>query len=195
MNKKQKFNVFLFAILGVLGVVFGVYQIYLIVYGPFIRKGEIKSITELNEESQIESLRYGLSLQYQDSDDDGLSDYDELYTYGTSPYVEDTDSDGVADRTELENGDDPLCPKHADCSGTEIKLPGNPADALIGQVPDYPDVSLPETMTVDMTPDQMRGILRKNGFSQDQIDAFSDEQLMSVWQEVMVNAEAELPFE
>ncbi|UCG70885.1 MAG: PKD domain-containing protein [Thermoplasmata archaeon] len=43
-----------------------------------------------------------------DSDDDGLTDYDEEYIYGTDPNDPDTDRDGVNDKDEVEKGTDPL---------------------------------------------------------------------------------------
>jgi len=46
-------------------------------------------------------------LKNQDSDKDGLSDYDELYIYHTDPYNPDTDGDGYTDGYEVANGYDP----------------------------------------------------------------------------------------
>lgn len=43
-----------------------------------------------------------------DSDDDGLSDFDEIYVYKTNPNDSDTDKDGYADGSEVENGYNPL---------------------------------------------------------------------------------------
>ena len=45
-----------------------------------------------------------------DSDDDKLSDWDEIYTYHTNPRLNDTDSDGADDKYEIDNGYDPLVP-------------------------------------------------------------------------------------
>ncbi len=43
-----------------------------------------------------------------DTDQDGLSDLDEMTLYGTDPYVADTDGDGYGDGVEAEGGYDPL---------------------------------------------------------------------------------------
>jgi uncharacterized protein YukE len=43
-----------------------------------------------------------------DTDGDGLSDYDEVITYLTDPLLEDTDADGYTDYEELTAGTDPL---------------------------------------------------------------------------------------
>lgn len=50
-------------------------------------------------------------LRQRDSDDDGLSDYDEMYVYDTNPLDPDTDGDGLTDYEEIEEyGTDPLEP-------------------------------------------------------------------------------------
>lgn len=50
-------------------------------------------------------------LKNLDSDGDGLSDYEEMYTYITDPYNPDTDSDGLSDYEEVMIfGTDPLSP-------------------------------------------------------------------------------------
>ena len=48
-----------------------------------------------------------------DSDDDGLSDYDEVNTHGTDPASADTDADGMPDDWELNNSLDPSDPSDA----------------------------------------------------------------------------------
>ncbi|MEZ4607028.1 MAG: hypothetical protein R2865_09585 [Deinococcales bacterium] len=42
-----------------------------------------------------------------DSDDDGLSDSDEVNVHGTDPNDADSDNDGVLDGDEVANGTDP----------------------------------------------------------------------------------------
>lgn len=43
-----------------------------------------------------------------DSDEDGLTDYEEENTYGTDPFSEDTDKGGITDGDEIERSSDPL---------------------------------------------------------------------------------------
>lgn len=57
-------------------------------------------------------------LRNQDSDEDGLSDYDELRVYGSSPYLADSDSDGITDDQEVAAGTDPNCPVGENCFET-----------------------------------------------------------------------------
>ena len=45
-----------------------------------------------------------------DSDEDGINDWEEIFTYKTDPNDEDTDSDCMSDGTEIKAGLDPLLP-------------------------------------------------------------------------------------
>ncbi len=47
---------------------------------------------------------------YDDSDNDGLSDYEEVNIYGTDPYNPDTDGDGMSDGDEVKAGRNPKGP-------------------------------------------------------------------------------------
>jgi hypothetical protein len=54
-----------------------------------------------------EEQRLGTRVDLADSDDDGLSDWDEVRTYGTNPLLKDSDGDGANDAHELAAGTDP----------------------------------------------------------------------------------------
>ena len=77
------------------------------IYNPF-KLDESKIVIQEDDKQALENS---------DTDNDGLTDYDELNVYGTSPYLPDTDSDGLSDLEELENGTDPLCVEGEDCIG------------------------------------------------------------------------------
>ncbi|MEX0995128.1 MAG: OmpA family protein, partial [Balneolaceae bacterium] len=72
--------------------------------------------TEDLTEPDVLTLEYLQSLsdeelKQRDSDDDRLSDYDEMYVYDTNPLDADTDGDGLTDGEEvLDHGTDPLEP-------------------------------------------------------------------------------------
>jgi hypothetical protein len=56
-----------------------------------------------------------------DYDNDGLSDYDELFTYYTDPYDSDTDNDGWDDKYEIDNSLNPLDPDVAPVFDTWVR--------------------------------------------------------------------------
>ena len=59
----------------------------------------------------FEEDRYGTSKNSADSDSDGLSDSEEIYTYHTNPLATDTDSDGISDKEEVSLGSNPTDPR------------------------------------------------------------------------------------
>ena len=58
----------------------------------------------------LEEIEYGTDPFSEDSDDDTLSDYDEINIYHTNPLNPDTDDDGLDDNEEIKIGSDPLNP-------------------------------------------------------------------------------------
>ena len=74
------------------------------------------------ESSVTQDQQSALDLTHkltQDSDGDGLNDYEEIYVYHTDPYNPDTDGDGYLDGDEVAHGYNPLDPNsHPGQSGT-----------------------------------------------------------------------------
>jgi len=75
--------------------------------------GQTPSIISYSDQSSfiIINLPDDTTLLALDSDSDGLSDYDELFTYYTNPYDSDTDDDGYDDKYEVDNSLDPVDPE------------------------------------------------------------------------------------
>jgi hypothetical protein len=75
-------------------------------------KEECESALYINEEkengTEEEITNNEEELRNMDSDEDGLSDYDEINLYSTDSNNSDTDGDGYLDGEEVENGFDPL---------------------------------------------------------------------------------------
>jgi hypothetical protein len=206
-HKNSKFFLFVLVIFALLGVGFGFYQIYSNLYNPLKVQRENKSFADSREESQLRSIQYVLSLQNKDSDNDGLSDYDEIYIYKTSPYLKDTDSDGINDKSELMEGGDPLCHKDKDCTGQGLTPPPLPIDEFEKQIPEYPNINpiLPapagttdavedsnlnnknlfKSFSGDISAKELRSMLEQSGFTKEQVDAFSDEELLNTWNKVL----------
>lgn len=103
LSREQKTGFVLLLLFAVLAVGLGVLQIRNTIYGPFVVSanddgGQVTLV--LDENTQAQQI---------DTDQDGLTDYEEKEFYETSPYLPDTDSDGVLDKAEIEAGGNPLC--------------------------------------------------------------------------------------
>ncbi len=109
MSKGSKvFQIFCLLALGLFVLVLGFIQIRGAIYGPFdgFKKTDTKKELALTQEEILSILSE--QAKQEDADEDGLSDYDEVYVYHTSPYIEDSDSDAFSDQEEVEAGSDPL---------------------------------------------------------------------------------------
>ena len=72
--------------------------------------------------SNLEDIELGTDPQVLDSDDDGLTDGEEVNTYLTDPLLEDTDGDGLTDGFEVRYGLDPLSPYTNGIADAEHKI-------------------------------------------------------------------------
>ena len=134
LSKEQKVGFSLLFVFALLTIGLGFLQLRNNIYGPFAYiTPETPSVLYQDLEQQ-EMIR----LQSIDTDQDGLSDYEEIFFYNTSAYIPDTDSDGVTDKEEINKNEDPNCPIGKIC--------GAPADALpkVNQ-----EIQVPETLQVD----------------------------------------------
>lgn len=191
-----KLFLFLLATIGVSGIIFGAYRVYDAVYGTFrVPEDERVSLTELENQSEEQFVSSILTLQTQDTDDDGLTDYEELYSYGTSLYLKDSDSDGINDLMELKSGSDPMCHKDKNCAPSP-SLSEDILNELQGQLPAYPPapdevpVASPGTGAQEnksLSGAQLRALLEQSGFPRDQLDTLTDEELEKKWNEVTGN--------
>ena len=135
------------------------------------------------------------NLKLKDTDQDGLSDYDELNFYNTSPYIADSDSDGFSDKYEVENAGDPTCPKGSDCNAVPqvVEEVGNVLEPIdMGELPsDTPtDVatqinSAQAILSGDVNAQTLRSYLQDVGMDQDVLSQLSDAELMSTYGEVL----------
>lgn len=58
--------------------------------------------------TNLQEVYYGTDLTLKDTDNDDLTDYEEIFVYGTDPLNPDTDGDGINDGDEIKLGLDPL---------------------------------------------------------------------------------------
>jgi len=132
------------------------------------------------------------NLSTQDTDGDGLTDYDEINIYHTSPYLEDSDGDGISDKQEIAQGTDPNCPTGKDCSALEAQLTASSTvvSSTLETINPNGAVTSSEAATVastgTVTPAMLRQILLQDGtLDQATIDKFSDEDLMNSYQQAI----------
>lgn len=160
---------------GIAGIIFGFGHFKSLIFEPYDRPPVTSDVSFAdNINSADQDL---LGLRDKDTDQDGLSDYDELYVYQTSPYLEDTDSDGIDDKKEIAQASDPRCPKGQDC------------------VAFYPEAPLAEGSATTTSPvadaSQLRQLLLNAGVPAATLEGVSDDQLLQTYLEVTGSSAAD----
>lgn len=200
-TREQKVGFSLLLIFGVMTIGLGVLQMRNNIYTPYVVRLDDDPKDQLAAILNDDEIR----LQSIDTDQDGLNNYEEIYFYKTSAYLPDTDSDGISDKEEIEAGTDPLCAKGAACESADSAGPANvtstgafgdpgPAPELGdgqgfgGLVPAAP--AQPQTAqdldAILNNPHQIREILLRTGqVSREQLDQFSNEELLAMVQEIV----------
>jgi len=107
-NKSKILPLFFLSVLCLFVLALGFFQIRGAIYGPFggFKKSSAEQETALTQEEIFSFLLE--QAKQEDTDEDGLFDYDEIYLYNTSPYIQDSDSDAFTDKEEIDAGSDPL---------------------------------------------------------------------------------------
>ncbi|MFC1663255.1 hypothetical protein ACFL04_03795 [Patescibacteria group bacterium] len=159
---KRMFGVLV--VIAFFAILFGSIGIYSAIRDPF--KSTVPSNITGIDTDEIASLEV---LRSDDIDNDGLSDYDELYRYNTSPYLSDSDSDGVSDAEEINADSDPNCPSDKDCSG----LIGNVSDSNVNS--NQPEVNAQE----------LRQTLENAGAPKYVLDSTDDQALLELYQQTL----------
>jgi len=172
-NTKPKPNKYLVwgLIILTLVFIFGSYAKFrIMIFGPFTKfKTSTQAMTD------VQALL--AQSQNQDTDQDGLTDFQEEYVYHTSAYLADTDSDGFADKQEIDAGSNPLDPNSTPLNKT--KTEGN-----LQQTFDNLQQNQSTSGIVEMTPAEIRDLLVDKGlFTRDAVDKIDDKMLLEVYNE------------
>jgi hypothetical protein len=187
----DKFKVFLekprnqgkiFIFLGIVALGFGTWNIMHTISSPFNLKNQnpvANQQVQLSVQDEIKNLSV---LRSQDTDNDGLSDYDEMYVYGTSPYIEDTDSDGYADKTEIDSGNNPNCK-----AGEKCLLNDTGVASVNGQTSTTVSTAPPDPYT--MSASEIRSLLLKNGVDKATLDQVDDDTLRQMFIQAYTEAQ------
>jgi hypothetical protein len=123
-------------------------------------------------------------LKSQDTDNDGLSDWEEINVYRTSPYLPDSDSDGIPDGTEVKNGTDPNCPQGQTCNvpattAQTSTASGNSSSAG-GNIASSSDVNS-QLLSGQIDTASLRQLLINSGVSKTDLDQISDADLLQAY--------------
>ena len=177
--RKQKIIIAVFSI-AILGIVvlffYKMNSAFQVPLSDFWQTGERKVTLP---EAKIESVydKTPEELKQLDTDEDGLSDFDEVYVYKTSAYLQDSDSDGVSDFEEIYNGEDPNCPLGQVCFvGVDKYASNNSSDNS-----DI-DTNTKNSFLYQLSSTQIRALLVQGGaMSESEIDLFSDEEIMDIY--------------
>lgn len=122
-----------------------------------------------------------------DTDQDGLSDYEELYVYGTSPYLSDSDSDGKSDYEEIKvTKTDPNCPTGKDCDLSSFVIA---TSTTITETPaTVADTDLEGLMSGASDPATLRKLLLDSGaIDATALNAISDADLLKMYQQMLAD--------
>jgi len=166
--KTNKCLIVFLIIIGILAIFLGYIQIKGAIYAPF--KQVIVEEPELPSEAEIFSF-----LSAQDTDKDGLSDFDERFVYQTSVYIFDSDGDSFSDKEEVEAQSDPLNPES---NPYRIDVPEKPSPEQTFSLSKY-DI-LNETISIE----EIRNLLiNEAGLSQEIVDKLDDKTLENLYNE------------
>jgi len=155
-------------VLAVLTLVLGFTQIRGAIEGPFSQfKTKPRQIT------QEELADY---LKKQDTDHDGLSDYDEGSVYKTSPYLADSDSDGYTDYEEIKAKSNPL-----DSQSTPYRKKESQGTALEQVYKPSPSPS--QELAEEISIQEIRKLLIQSGLDQATVDKIDDKTLKELYNE------------
>ena len=122
-------------------------------------------------------------LKNSDIDQDGLTDYQEIYQYRTSMFLVDTDSDGYTDSEEVTTGNDPLCPAGQNCNLLHLITPQTEIAKIVEEVALDPNMTIQEAALLEF-----RQFLVENGMTQEEVDSLNDDNLLFIF-EIMNDSE------
>lgn len=113
------------------------------IYGEPIQQAQLHSIYDHHRDpdgdalSNLREYQLGTDPHQADTDQDGLTDRDEVEFFTTDPVIADTDEDGISDGIEIALGLDPLSSNiDQDSDGDGL---GDPDEVRLGTDPHHPD--------------------------------------------------------
>ena len=171
INKSKILPLFFLSVLGLFVLVLGFVQIRGAIYGPFegFKKSNTKKELVLTQEEILSILSE--QAKQEDTDGDGLSDYDEVYFYQTSPYIQDSDSDAFSDQEEVDAGSDPLDSDSTPYRQTKVKEKDNLLEDSWPEIPKNEQFSS----------EDIRNFLIQAGIAEEIVDNIDDNELKKLY--------------
>jgi len=187
LTAEQKWGFGLLVFFGLAVLIFGMWQFSYRIQAPFAGRGAgLKNFKDLDQQ-KFETM---IAKQARDTDQDGLSDFDEEYVYKTSPYLDDSDSDGFLDKQEVESGNDPNCPSGKNCGLPEVVASGETGTSGAAAAASEPPEDLSSMQTIlsgRATAEEIRATLRASGVSEDVLSKVDDKTLLEAYADVLVD--------
>lgn len=187
-TREQKVGYALVVACGVLAVIFGMFYLVSHLHRPFILSYSGRHVLSSDEKMAQQVAEQ----QRSDTDEDGMSDYDELYIYESSPYLADTDSDGLNDDVEIMSNGDPNCAVGAACEDetNETRQEDSPftdeaAEAAAAAQAAADQYTAIQAMLENLSVGEIRSILIESGADTAQIEAMSDAEIQSLYETVL----------
>ena len=128
-------------------------------YNPNEKDSDLNGVSDGNEDYDSDGLTNAFELSHKlnpvlsDTDDDMLSDFDELNKYKTDALVSDTDKDGADDGWEISNGFDPL--KYNSSFEVYVKAESKGSNLLSASVSMTMPGNQVQTLTVESAEDNI----------------------------------------
>jgi len=148
---------------------------------PFLRQPADQSLAQ----------QTALDLHTKDTDGDGLNDWDEENVYHTSQYIADSDSDGIDDGVEIQNSTDPNCPEGQDCN-QQAPTEGSSDETVLNLDTTAPSMDWQNSLIdgsgnvkTDISAQEIKELLKQNGFSDEALAKLSDEALLQIYKEAV----------
>ncbi|MFH2136233.1 MAG: thrombospondin type 3 repeat-containing protein [Patescibacteria group bacterium] len=176
-----KIGVTILVVLCVVAVLGIIWQYPKYLRAPFARYGQDIGLWKSQLEQEAEKIT---AMKEADTDNDGLSDYDETYLYGTSPYLADSDSDGFSDKEEIASGNDPNCAAGKICP----KLTEEGAARTEPTVTPPAEEELGGLLAGTATADEVRDALRQAGVDDATLASLDDKTLLELYNETLKEA-------
>jgi len=173
-----KIGVTILVILCVIAVLGIIWQYPKYLRAPFERYGQDIGLWKSQLEQEAEKIT---AMKEADTDNDGLSDYDETYLYETSPYLADSDSDGFSDKEEIASGNDPNCAAGKICP----KIEEGVAKVEPTAAPPAEGEELGGFLAGTATAEEVRDALRQAGVDDATLASLDDKTLLELYNETL----------